>query len=162
MKDIEGYEGLYAITSCGKVWSYRAKRFLKANKRKDGYLMYCLNKNNKGEYRLAHRLVAEAYLPNPNNYPIINHKNEVRTDNYINNLEWCSVQYNNSYGTVIQKQKEAHYKKIYCVEADKVFDSFQEASDFAGISRSTLSCYFSEIKKGKNRKTCGGYTWQKI
>ena len=65
MKDIKGYEGLYAITSCGKVWSYRRKKFLKLRADQDGYLLVNLYNKGKPKGCLVHRLVAEAYIPNP-------------------------------------------------------------------------------------------------
>ena len=112
MKDIPGYEGHYAITSCGRVWSYKRNRFLKPSTDKYGYLHVVLYKNGKGKHKFIHQLVAEAYIPNPNNLPQVNHKDEVRTHNWINNLEWCDVTYNNNYGT--RNAKIA--KKVICLE----------------------------------------------
>lgn len=103
MKDIEGYEGLYAITSCGKVWSYKSKKFLKARYDKDGYISVALRKDGKTKYFFVHRLVAMAYIPNPNNLPEVNHKNEIKSDNNINNLEWCTRKYNANYGTIKER-----------------------------------------------------------
>ena len=106
MKDIPGYEGLYAITEDGRVWSYprewingRGKihkhngKWLKFNNKK-GYNTCTLRKNNKAKYYTVHRLVAVIYLANPNNYPQINHKNGIKTDNRVENLEWCTASYN--------------------------------------------------------------------
>lgn len=90
MKDIKGYEGLYAVTSCGKVWSYRSKKFLKPDKTRIGYIRYRLSKNNKTIAYLAHRLVAEAYIENPNNLSEVSHLDETRDNNCINNLKWVS------------------------------------------------------------------------
>jgi hypothetical protein len=76
MREIPNYEGLYAVTSCGKVWSYRSKRFLTPRKSKKGYLTVLLcNKGNMREFKI-HRLVADAYIPNPDNLPQVNHKDE--------------------------------------------------------------------------------------
>lgn len=99
MKDVVGYEGQYAVTSCGKVWSYKSNKFLKPKTDKDGY--YKVNLYNKGKQKtfFIHRLVAEAYISNLDNLPQVNHKSEIKTENFINNLEWCTAEYNTNYGT---------------------------------------------------------------
>ena len=86
MKDIKNYEGLYAITSCGKVWSYRSKKFLKPGPAKNGYLQVGLIKDKETKRVLIHRLVAEAYLDNPNNYETVDHIDFDKTNNCLNNL----------------------------------------------------------------------------
>lgn len=104
MKDIKGYEGLYAVTEDGQVWSYRSQKFLKPyNKSNHGYEKVNLYKDKVSTTYCVHRLVAETYLPNPNNYPCINHKDENKLNNHANNLEWCTYKYNNNYGTHNQK-----------------------------------------------------------
>ena len=89
MKDIQGYEGLYAVTSCGKVWSYKNERFLKPYKKRDGYLEVYLYKGGERKHYIIHRLVAMAYIPNPDNLPQVNHKDENKENNALPNLEWC-------------------------------------------------------------------------
>lgn len=113
MKDIKGFEGKYAITSCGRVWSYKNNMFLKSHPDKDGYLMTLLyDSNGKGKMCKIHRLVAEAYIPNPDNLPLVNHKDEIKHHSYLNNLEWCTKAYNNHYsdiytrGWITRKQKQ--------------------------------------------------------
>ena len=98
MRDIKDYEGLYAITSCGRVWSYRRKKFLKPGNSR-GYLTVTLCKEGQQKTYSIHRLVAEAYIPNPEGLPQVNHKDECKTNNCINNLEWCDGVYNVNYGT---------------------------------------------------------------
>lgn len=155
MKDIKGYEGLYAITSCGKVWSYRAQRFLKPSDNGIGYLKVSLKKEGKVEYRFVHRLVAEAYIPNPENKPQVNHKDENKEHNYVNNLEWISHKDNCNHGTRNKRIAEKISTPIYCEELDKVFPSAHEAGRQLGISNS----HISDCCRG-NRKTCGGYHWR--
>lgn len=128
MKDIKGYEGLYAVTSCGKVWSYKRKCFLKPWSNGNGYLLVCLCKDGKVEKIRVHRLVANAYIPNYNNLPEVNHKDEVRYHNWLNNLEWTTHKDNCNYGTCREKIAEAIKKPVYCVELDRVFDSVKEAA----------------------------------
>lgn len=91
MKDIKGYEGEYAITSCGKVWSYKSKRFLKPKISKNGYMEICLSKGNQKKSYLVHRLVAKAYIPNPDNLPQISHLDETSTHNWVGNLKWATA-----------------------------------------------------------------------
>ena len=106
VKDIEGYEGVYAITSCGRVYSHsrvngqgrlQKGRWMKPQVDKDGYLKVRLQLNGTSKYCMVHRLVAMAFLPNPLNHPVINHKNEVKDYNDVSNLEWCTIQYNTEY-----------------------------------------------------------------
>ena len=106
MKDIKGYEGIYGITSCGKVWSYKRKKFLVPDISNSGYLKVDLWKNGKGKNHYIHRLVAEAYIPNPDNLPQINHKDENKTNNCLQNLEWCDGKYNSNYGTINDRRKK--------------------------------------------------------
>lgn len=101
MTDISGYEGLYAITEDGKVWSYERKgqgahpaKFLTIRKNPQGYLWIILYKNWVGKGYRIHRLVAQAYIPNLENKPQVNHKNGIKSDNRIENLEWCTAEQN--------------------------------------------------------------------
>ena len=106
MKDIKNYEGLYAITSCGKVWSYKRKKFLKPDINASGYLKVGLSKDGQRKKYFIHRLVAEAYIPNPDNLPQVNHKDENKENNCLQNLEWCDPKYNANYGTRNDKIKK--------------------------------------------------------
>lgn len=107
MKAIEGYEGRYSITTTGDVISHgggngkiKADRTLSAKIDKDGYSEVGLCKDGTRKYLRVHRLVAAAYLPNPNNLPVVNHKDENPSNNEFTNLEWCTVQYNTVYSQV--------------------------------------------------------------
>lgn len=120
MVDISGYEGLYAITSCGKVWSWKRQKFLRPIKQKNGYLFVNLyDEANNSKAWLIHRLVAMTYLPNPNCFPQVNHKDENKFNNCLKNLEWCTAQYNNDY---------SHSKPIKCLETGEVFKSSRDAA----------------------------------
>ena len=90
MKDIKNYEGIYGITSCGRVWSYRKKKFLEPATRGNGYLCVNLYKDGKMKKYYVHRLVAEAYIPNPENLPQVDHIDNDKTHNYVNNLQWIT------------------------------------------------------------------------
>lgn len=159
MKDIEGYEGLYAITSCGKVWSYKSKKFLTPRPTKTGYLQVMLYKDGKGLNHYIHRLVAIAYVPNPNDLPQVNHKDENKENNYVNNLEWITHKENNNYGTRNERAGKGHRKPIYCVELDKVFESQAQVCRELKINAGQLSCCL----KGTHRhKTAGGFHWRYV
>ena len=111
MRDIPGYEGLYAATSCGKIYSYRAKKFLKPRKDRDGYLLINLYKDNKMKTYLVHRLIAATYLDNPLNLPQVNHKDEDKTNNALPNLEFCTAAYNINFGTGKERAAKSCQKK---------------------------------------------------
>lgn len=92
-KDVIGYEGLYTISDRGEIRNKKGE-IRKINVAKNGYYVVDLYKNNIRHTYLVHRLVAQVFLPNPDNLEIINHKNGIKTDNRIDNLEWCDYSYN--------------------------------------------------------------------
>lgn len=157
MRDVVGFEGLYKVTSCGKVWSCRRKRFMKPYGAEGDYQMIGLRKDGKQYFDYIHRIVAKAYIPNPHGYKEVNHLDEVKSHNWYKNLEWCSRQYNLNYGHRMMKAKAsgrlgAKRRPVYCIELDKVFSSTAETARQLGVSQSnvSLACH------GK-LKTVGGY-----
>lgn len=113
-KDVKGYEGLYLVSNFGRVKrlplgkQYPGRQTHNNIRKpiiKNGYYVVNLSKNNIVKYFLVHRLVAMAFLPNPDNLPCINHKDETRTNNRVENLEWCSYRYNANYGTGTLRQR---------------------------------------------------------
>ena len=159
MRDIKNYENQYAVTSCGKVWSYKSNKFLQARASANGYMTVCLYKDGKGKNFYIHRLVAETYIDNPDNKPQVNHKDENKTHNYINNLEWVSVKENSNHGSRIERIAKAHRKAIYCVELDRVFESQAQACRELDINPAQLSGVLKEVRR---YKTAGGYHWEYI
>lgn len=108
-KDIEWYEWVYQVSNLGRVKSlffknhkYKIQRekMRKLHNDKDWYQILLLSKNKINCNKKVHRLVAQAFLPNPDNKPCINHKNWIRNDNHIENLEWCTIKYNNYYSFI--------------------------------------------------------------
>lgn len=123
-KDIKGYEGIYQVSSYGRIRSldriverktgnYHIEgRILRQNDDTHGYLKVNLTKHDKKKTFKVHRLVAQAFIENPNNYECVNHKDENKQNNNIKNLEWCTKEYNNNYGT-IQKRHSETKKRLF-------------------------------------------------
>lgn len=148
MKDIKGYENLYGITSCGRVWSYKRKKFLKNQLDKDGYLCVDLYKNNKKKRFFIHRLVALSYIPNPNGYATVDHIDSNKEHNYISNLQWMTNEDN---------VKKAISRKVMCIETGQIFDSIGEAAK--SINRAI--CSLSNCLHGRTT-SCAGLHWKII
>ena len=146
MKDIKGYEGRYAITSCGKVWSYINEKFLKPGTDKDGYLYVNLYKDGMYKYYKIHRLVAEAYLPNPENLSDVDHIDNDKTHNYLNNLQWITHRDN---------VRKGRNKPILQFTLDGEFVREWECAADVGkeVRRNINNCLRGE------QKTAYGYKW---
>lgn len=149
-KDIAGYEKLYAVTKTGKVWSYRRNKFLSTYSNGHGYPRVELSKNGISKSFLVHRLVAEAYIPNPENLPIVNHIDENKDNCNVENLEWCSVLYNNSYGSR-SNQAAKNCRPVYCLELDKTFESQKAAGEAIGVDGKRIN----DVLRGKCKTTKG-------
>lgn len=162
MKDVKGYEGLYAVTSCGRVWSYRTKKFLKPDISNHGYFRVNLFRNDKGIKYSIHRLVAEAYILNEENLPEINHKDEDKSHNYINNLEWCDHSYNSNYGTRNKRvgKSKMQYKCIRCIENSKIYKDYDEISNDLNIDRKNIRHNMSRVIKTGH--SLSGYHFEEV
>lgn len=153
MKDIKGYEGLYAVTSCGQVWSHRSHKWLKAVVNQDGYYQVHLSKNSKLKWHKVHRLVLEAYNPTNNKALEPNHIDEDKSNNCLNNLEWVTRKENNDHGTRKARAAEACFKPVICIDTGVIYESRNAAAEAVGRSCNALS---QAITRGG---TCGGYHW---
>lgn len=170
-KDVSGFEGLYKISNFGRVMSLNYKRIGISQIRvprtdKGGYLYVNLHKNNKTKSMKIHRLVASAFLPNPQGLPQINHIDEDKLNNCLWNLEWCNASYNNKYGTRTRKVLDSHKRngsskaEKPVVQMDKQgntiaeFISISEAARQMGVSRESLR----DAALGYS-KTCKGFIW---
>lgn len=168
-KDIIGYEGYYKVSNMGRILSLHKKskisRFeksiLKPGRQATGYLTVVLYKDGaKKKSFLVHRLVAEAFIPNPNNYEMINHIDECKTNNCVDNLEWCDVRYNNNYGTARFRQRITQGTPVEQISLDGVslakYRSASIAVDILGLDCAdniTRVC-------NKNGKVAYGYKWR--
>ena len=174
--DIEGFAN-YQITDDGKVWSKNTKRYLTPTKSQDGYLRVKLCYGD-GRYKnvSVHRIVAKMFIPNPNNYPQINHKDECKTNNTVENLEWCTQQDNNTYNGRHTKCAEK-IKKSNTIRSGKPINQFTldgklvanyptawEASRQTGFTKQgiMIACHGGQMKKGKwvNTFQYKGYKWE--
>ena len=147
MKDIKGYEGLYGITSCGKVWSYKSKRFLTPKDNGYGYLQVCLFRDKQRKICYVHRLVAEAYLPNPDNLPQVDHIDGNKMHNFLNNLQWITNRDNcrkSNNKAILQYTLDGNFIR----EWECAYDVDKE------VSSNIYQCL-----KGR-RKTACGYIWK--
>lgn len=170
--DIGGFEGYYQVSNYGNVRSinrvitdtrgikYKRKGVnLKLRRDKDGYLVVNLKKESKNYSFKVHRLVAEAFIENPNLLPEVNHKDEIKSNNYVDNLEWCDRKYNNNYGTMRERIRISQGIKIYGVNIENgkkiYFDSMSEVERYGFNKHCVRDCV-----RGRNRvKSHKGYKW---
>ena len=164
--DIEGFEGLYQISNLGEVKSLITNIILKPSLKYNGYQQVTLYKDHEMKYCLIHRLVANAFLNNYENYPQVNHIDENKANNCVWNLEWCSAKYNTNYGTGMTRQlnkrrgkftlgNNKRALKCRCIETGVEYNCIKEASIQTGINEGNIS----RCCKG-TRKTAGGYHWE--
>lgn len=159
-KDIPNYED-YSVSRCGKVKSNRRGKLLALTKRADGYVDVCLRKNKERHRIMVHRLVAWAYIENPENKPHVNHKDSVRDNNHVDNLEWCTprenLQHASRKGRLVGKKCDSAYQAVMTNEICHLICQDMEA----GLSLTYLSRkYGINIKTLSNIKN--GIRWLEI
>ena len=160
-KDIAGYEGLYKVSNLGRVKSFKQgkERIMKPVYDTCGYLRVGLSKNGKQKFCSIHRLVAQAFIPNPDKLTQINHKDENPSNNNVTNLEWCDSKYNNNYGTRNQRVAEKLSKPVLQYTKDEKF--VREWKSTKDVQRN-LGYYHSLISECCNvkRKSAYGFLWK--
>lgn len=168
---VPGYEGLYEVSSLGRVKSIKRKgvseKIISQTKNRGGYLRVCLWKDNKGIKYSVHRLVALAFIPNQYEKEQVNHIDECKTNNCVDNLEWCTNLENHRHGTINQRisasltNNPKMSKRVASYDCDgnlvSIYPSVYEAGRRLGISASTIRDY---LKGRHNLSHAGGYKWQ--
>ena len=177
-RDIQGYEGFYQVSSFGNVRSldrtiirsnlkpqFIKGRTLNQLNYKNGYVKVELSHGGFCKRYFIHRLVAQAFIPNPDNLPEVNHKDENPSNNCVDNLEWCTHLYNSNYGDRVNKIKttmklNGRAKSVLMYDKNgkliKRFDSINDASNELHIHCGSIV----ECCQGKRRKSAGGYVWR--
>jgi hypothetical protein len=164
-KDIKGYEGRYQVSNKGRVKSLPKRRgrgvgymceenILKPTKHHHGYFIVNLRANGKGTTIEVHRLVAKAFICNPDNKPQINHINGIKTDNRTENLEWCTNGENQLHKYRVIGHKP-YGKPVICVETKQEYSSALVAAKCNGIDSSSIAKCCRE-----KRQMVGGYHWK--
>ena len=165
-KDIEGYEGYYQVSNTGRVKAldrevkcktgkllkYKSLIFKPINNGK-GYMKVVLSKKGASKSFYIHRLVCDAFLPKVEDKNHVNHINEIKSDNRVENLEWCNQHYNNNYGTANERMSITKSNELIRIDSSGIvefFDSVRKAQEY-GYSRSQLSkclCGIRDSYKG--------------
>lgn len=175
--DIKGFSS-YQVSNMGRIRSkdrivkykngvkhFHKGRIIKTHKNHNGHVQVLLYEHSKETAKFVHRLVAEAFIPNPENFPIINHKNEDPADNRADNLEWCDYKYNSNYGSCREKISRGQLNRPDCskpVQALKdgkvvaIFPSMHEASRAVGSAITNISA----SAHGRISHKVGGFKWQ--
>ncbi len=183
-KPIEGYDGKYMVSNLGEVkamwrsnqYGITYKEHILSSYLNANYYRVGLSNDGKRRNEYVHRLVAQAFLPNPDNLPQVNHKDENTTNNFVfinpdgtvdhekSNLEWCTASYNSQYGTVVKRRKEAlpsFNKKVYqCTKQGKVvrvYDNIYHVSEENPVF--SYKHIASVLRKDKYRHSAYNYKW---
>lgn len=172
-KDVRGFEGYYQISNLGRVKSVErvvkkkngtlmkvSEKIRVLSQTTDNYSYVVLAKNGKNKTFLVHRLVAETFIGNPNNLPCVNHKDENKQNDCVDNLEWCTYEYNNTYKNIHLRRCQDNIRRMviqYDLDMHEIkrWDSIIEAAKFYNIQSANISacCMY-------RRNHCAGFKWR--
>ena len=158
-KDAPGFEKGYMISNLGRVYSKYTHKIRKNHLVRDGYISAILKQDGKQYGVFIHRLVAQAFIPNPNNLPIVNHKDENPANNCVSNLEWCSYSYNNTYNDTHIKRNKKFEKPVYCYDK-----TGQLKAIYPSLTQGSLAVLGTNRGTGNITMCCKGqlYTYHKL
>ena len=147
-KYVVDYEGLYKVSNKGRIFSILTNKILNPTLDEKGYYRVGLMKNGKRKNARVHRLVAIAFIPNPYNKPCINHIDEIKTNNIIENLEWCTVKENNIHGSKLERNAKSNREREHLLIGQfdkdnnliKIYNGLREVSDAGFNSGNVSSC----------------------
>ena len=148
--------GDYAVTIDGDVISIKSNKSLRSHDNGHGYKTVCLCIDGKPKHYYVHRLVASAFVDNPNDYPEVNHIDEDRGNNRAENLEWCTSKYNKNYGRRAERFGRRRGRPVVCLETGQVFYSSGDAGRNMGIRREDIHACCTGYR---NTHSAGGYHW---
>lgn len=139
---VPGYEE-YSVSENGQIYSHKRKKCLSPKTDRYGYKVVALRKGGKSKHITVHRIVALAFIPNPHNYPCVNHLNEIKIDNCVKNLEWCTVKQNNNHGTRNERMSKTKSKhpviRILNTGEIIVYKGVKDAFRKTGIAHSQIT-----------------------
>lgn len=159
-KNIAGFNNQYQINTEGQIKNSKDK-ILSQSISNSGYYRVHLCKDGKAKWYAVHKLVAQTFIPNPLHLPEVNHKDENKLNNNVDNLEWCNSKYNTNYGARNKRISETktnntyNTKQVLCVETGIIYPSIMEAQRQTGIFATSIK----QVCK-KRQKTAGGYHWK--
>jgi hypothetical protein len=164
-KPIVGYEGRYEISNLGNVASLKYargsnRRLLKQSTNTWGYSQVTLSKDKEKCNKTVHRLVAEAFIENPNKHKQINHIDENKHNNRVDNLEWCDSKHNMNYGNRTAKASNSKKKPVIATLPDgteEYYESIKDAAEILHLSHSTIS---ASLHKKWRHKRAKGREWR--
>ena len=170
-KDIPRYKGLYQASNEGRIRRLRRPiinngtvttkkgAIISQSYTSKGYKRVNIHFEGKKKEELVHRLVAEAFIPNHDNLPCINHKDENKANNAVENLEWCDFRYNNTYGNRIKKSVEKQSAKVLQYTLEGRFVAEYQSINEAGRKTKISAGHICHVCKGV-RPNAGGYVWR--
>ena len=163
----------YSVSNTGLIKNNRTQKLIEGKLDKDGYRTVGIRKDIEGKsvrkHRRVHRLVAQAFIPNPSNYPVVNHIDGIKDNNKADNLEWCTIAYNTKHSFMfLNREGNVTVEIPVCCLDPKTqkeiarFPNMVEASKFVNLSKGAINAYFNRVENGYPDTLCGNLKWKKL